>query len=198
MSTITTVTDKKPTIIFGGAFNPPTIAHEQMLAVCCEIARDKQADIWVLPSGERIDKTIGVPYERRRAYINAMIADVDTVGIGIEVIDYELTKTGLINTYDTAQYFEVHYPDREFLWIFGADSIVTMKDWPGGDWLHQNLHKIVFLRDGFTFDAAEVPHSEVYTITTTTTSSTELRRRIASDEDYSDIVGKHVHEYLQR
>lgn len=197
MSTITKTTAKVPTIVFGGAFNPPTIAHEQMLAVCVEIARKKGADIWILPSGERADKTIGVPTQHRLKYLDAMIRDVEHVGVSIDIQQYELTKNELINTFDTAKYFIEEYPQRDFLWVFGADSIGTMCDWPGGSWLKNNIRKIVFERDGASNDSLDDPLAEMYTIQTTNISSTELRRRITAGEDYSDIVGENVYVVLQ-
>lgn len=187
--------NKKPTIIFGGAFNPPTVAHEAMLQACVQTAQNLGADIWILPSGERTDKSIGVALERRIKYIEAMIADVSTNGIEVSINRYELEKGGMINTYDTARYFEEAHPDRSFIWVFGADSMVTMRQWPGGDWLMESTDKIVFERDGI--DCADFKRVRALCrVDAKGVSSTELRRRLSEGEDYRQLVGAAVYALL--
>lgn len=197
MSTITNTITKKPTIILGGAFNPPTIAHEEMLAVCVSIAKRDNADIWVLPSGERTDKTIGVPVARRLALIDAMVADVPHEGVVVTPHRYELEKTTMTNTYDTVQYFTEMYPERRFIWVFGADSMATMGEWPHGEWLQDSIDKIVFERAGFDVTAFVNERCEVRSVTVLGVSSTLLRQRIAEKSDYRDLVGPQVFALLQ-
>ena len=71
---------QKETIIYGGAFNPPTRAHQTILQVCADRAGQSGADVWLLPSGERRDKCIDANRERRLQLCAALCLDIVTTG----------------------------------------------------------------------------------------------------------------------
>lgn len=60
--------EKKLIAIYGGSFNPPTSSHFQILGkVMEEITIDGKSfdEIWMVPCGDRKDKKIGTPGEKR-------------------------------------------------------------------------------------------------------------------------------------
>lgn len=185
----------KKTIIFGGAFNPPTVAHEIMLKTCVDYARKLKADLWVMPSGNRFDKNIFSDRDTRVNYISAMIADVDTDGVIVDIITNELDREKTIETFDTVQELTQQYPDRSFIWVFGADSIDTMPNWKKGEWLLENLDMLVFRRPGCVIKSL-AKNIKILDIVTPDVSSTELRRRINAGESIDDMVGKTVRSIL--
>ena len=91
------------TIIYGGAFNRPTLAHQAILQACVDYAEPRNAEIWLLPSASRVDKTIEVGRSERIEFCEALLRDVmsRTVRLGIETT--ELDRTQLTETYDTVQ-----------------------------------------------------------------------------------------------
>jgi len=139
---------KRKTIIFGGAFNPPTVAHEDILMECVNYANQVNADIWIMPSNNRSDKKISVSLSRRIKYIKAMINDIGITSVKIKICKHELGKDELIKTIDTVRDFEMLYPDREFEWVFGSDSTQTMGNWEDGEWLLGNLKMLIVMRLG--------------------------------------------------
>lgn len=50
--------NRPETIIYGGAFNPPTLSHVAILQAVLEFAEPTQSEVWVMPSGTRLDKAI--------------------------------------------------------------------------------------------------------------------------------------------
>lgn len=181
----------KETIIYGGAFNPPTRAHEAILQACVDYAEPRDADVWLLPSANRQDKTIDTTRERRLELCEALCRDVvrRTVDLGVNTM--ELDRGRQTETYDTVRELADTHTDRQFTWVFGSDSVATMRSWDNGDWLADNLSMLVVERPG-------VPRVELgaravrLQVATSEMSSTELRRRIAAGENYTPLVGTHV------
>jgi nicotinic acid mononucleotide adenylyltransferase len=87
------------------------------------------------------------------------------------------------------------HPNRRFRWVFGADSVATMHEWEGGDWMLENLDMLLIARRGAV--APNLGANALFlTVHTGNESSTELRRRIASQEPYGDMVGPAVYREL--
>jgi nicotinate-nucleotide adenylyltransferase len=187
--------EKTQTIIYGGAFNPPTLAHEAIIIEAVEFARQHEAEVWILPSGDRTDKLIPVSRERRLGYIAAMLSDVPHEDITIRVDETELAMSQDTETYDTATYFKEQYPDRSFRWIFGADSTRTMASWKQGQWILEHLDMLVVERPGSVINP-KARDVETMNIPPLTVSSTEVRRRLETGEPIDDLVGPAVRRLL--
>ncbi|MCA9338459.1 hypothetical protein KC949_02780 [Candidatus Saccharibacteria bacterium] len=98
----------KNTIIYGGAFNPPTVAHLNVLQACVDYGEQVNGDVWLLPSGSRQDKNIDVPLERRLELVNALARDAVTRTVNIAIRDDELMRAEHTETIDTVQYFMIN------------------------------------------------------------------------------------------
>ena len=185
------------TFVYGGTFNPPTIAHEAILKACIEYARKLDADVWLIPSGNRVDKQISVSRDMRIKYIDAMLDDIVVGHAAIKLITTELDRNKSVETFDTLQEFTETYPNRSFIWVFGADAIETMSDWGNGQWLLDNLNMLIAERQGSIVNPlakkviildAKIPDI----------SSTEVRRRLDAGEPIDNMVGKSVKSLLNK
>ncbi len=179
------------TIIYGGAFNRPTLAHQAILQACVDYAEPRNADVWLLPSASRADKAIAVEREERVAFCKALIRDVMARTVRLDVNTTELDRAQLTETYDTVMELNGRHPDRTFTWVFGADSAASMETWDHGTWLKNNLSMLLINRPGTPLpalgsNAVELP------VEAGSYSSTELRRRLATGEPYDDMVGAEV------
>ena len=180
------------TVIYGGAFNPPTLAHVSILKACFEYAQESHADVWVMPSGDRHDKTIPTPRARRLEYVNALIVDAmrspyDTA----DVKTTELDRAISVETADTVRELEDAYPDRTFTFVFGADSTETMAEWKDGDVLLENLSMLVVEREGSTVNPA-AKNAVALNVQTPAVSSTIVRERMARNEPVDGLVSPSV------
>ena len=181
----------RETIIYGGAFNPPTRAHQAILQGCIDYAEPRDADVWLLPSASRHDKSIDVLRERRLALCDALIQDVLRRTVAVDVSATELDRPQPTETYDTVRELQDEYPNRRFTWVFGADSVATMREWNHGEWLLENLDMLVVERPGY--ELCQLGTRAVrLAVDTGDVSSTELRRRMALGIDYTNIVGPSV------
>ena len=187
----------KETIVYGGAFNPPTRAHQAILQACVDYAEPRLADVWLLPSANRHDKTIDTSYERRLELCHALVHDVMGRTVRLAVNTMELNRLTMTETYDTVQELDARYPDRRFTWVFGADSVASMPSWDYGEWLQRNLSMLVIERPG----APQVKlgtNAVRLAVQTGEVSSTEVRRRMRIGEAYDELVGANVSALLAR
>lgn len=179
-------------VVYGGAFNPPTIAHQRILQASIDWAEARDhPEVWVLPSGENNKKKTGISRTKRLEYCRALIASVKPKKILLRTELLEIDDTRRTDKVETAETLMRQNPDAEFWWIYGADSIETIDLW-GGEWLKTNTNMLIALRDGSTLDT--IPErSEVMLVDTSgLLSSTAVRSMIARGENYLDAVPHEV------
>lgn len=184
----------KNTIIYGGAFNPPTLAHQTILQACIDQAANMHADVWLLPSGERTDKVIGTSYEMRLKMLHALTQDVTRREVELRIDTTELDRIEPTETYDTIQEFKQQYPDRRLYWVYGSDSLTTMRDWKNGDKVIDEP-MIVIERPGYPVKNLG-KRAVILAVNTMEISSTKVRERIASLKTVEDLVPPSVLELL--
>ena len=184
------------TVIYGGAFNPPTLAHVAILRACFEYAETNSADVWVLPSGDRYDKTIPTPRERRLQYTDALIADARRTQYDeAEVLTTELDRTVTVETSDTLAELRATYPDRSFTFVFGADSTETMAEWKDGEALLETLPMLVIEREGSRINPL-ARHAVKLAVHAPVVSSTEVRQQMAVHGSVAGLVSPSVAQLI--
>lgn len=184
------------TIIYGGAFNPPTIAHQTILNACAEIAYAEKAEVWLLPSGTRTDKTITIPEQTRVSFLQCMAEATPHPNL-ITIETLELHRNQNVETYDTMMELAQLYPDREFHWVFGSDSTQTMSQWDHGQWIIDNAHILVVKRTGYQINP-RLKHVTPLELPETSVSSTLVRQKATSGEDYSNLVIPTIHGLVKK
>lgn len=184
-------------VVYGGAFNPPTIAHQVIFQACVDFARGLGAEVWLLPSGNRTDKTIAASVEDRLKFLDAMISDVDRVGVHVVVRLNEMFRGIDVETYDSVVELGELFPDCELIWVFGADSTQTMVEWKNGQRLIENVRMLVVEREGSVINP-EIRFWDLVRVPLMDVSSTELRRRMSAGEDFRDLTSPSVHALLSR
>lgn len=183
------------TIVYGGAFDPPTRAHQAILQSCIEYAEPLGGEVWLLPSASRIDKSISTPEARRIELCEALARDVTSRNVQLRVDTTELSRPKPTETYETVCEFAEEYPEREFTWVFGADSLQTMRSWYGGEWMYDNLSMLVVPRPGSPVGRLG-RYARCLAMQPSDISSTVLRTRISEDKPFNDLVGSEVYKLL--
>lgn len=189
--------EPKQTILYGGAFNPPTKAHAAIVKDLAEMARQDDADLWLMPSGERHDKSILADLAIRTAYVQALLDCGDTHDVDMRIEDYELLKPDTTETFTTNSYLEQQYPDRRFTWVFGSDSVNTMRRWRRGAWLLEHLDMIIIERPGYELTETPRQYRSVR-LGEMAMSSSEVRRRIIEGSEIDSLVPARVIDVLRQ
>jgi nicotinate-nucleotide adenylyltransferase len=181
---------KKKVGVFGGAFDPPHLAHRALAAVALE--QLKLDVLHVLPTGQAWHKTRPLtPAHHRIA-----MAEFNFSGLDHMLIDQrEILRPGPSYTLDTLRELQAEMPEADLFLVMGkdqADVLPTWKDWE----LILDLAMIcVADRDGLTgqqtqfipppamahrFERLNMPLMDI--------SATGIRARVATDLDARGIT----------
>ena len=111
------------TVIFGGTFNPPHIAHEKIIEYLN--ARDDIKRILLVPTGEPVHKAAETTDKIHRKNMCEIIAKKFNKA---QVWDIELERKEKSYTVLTLIEYKKLYGDVPFL-LMGADMLVTLRTW---------------------------------------------------------------------
>ena len=170
----------KRTGIYGGSFNP---IHEGHVCLATTLAALGLVDeTWLLVSPQnpfKVDAQLLDDGERLRL---ARLA-VDGVK-GVEVCDREFSMPRPSYMYNTLQALSGEHPDREFVLVIGADNWERFPQWYRSRDILAAYRIIIYPRPGYSLP--QVPQGVTVAPTPLLdVSSTDIRRRIATDPHYA-------------
>lgn len=187
--------------IMGGTFNPVHNAH----LFIAECAREQFGleTVWFMTSGNP-------PHKRDEKIIDARLRQ-DMVVRAIEdnpyfeVCSYEVDSEQYSYTANTLENFSGMYPDREFYFIIGADSLEQMLTWYKPEEIAARCVILVFAREGSVeLDALVKERSDelcadirIIDAPMLDISSSMVRERIRGDKSIRYIVPHSVEEYIR-
>lgn len=188
--------------ILGGTFNP---IHNGHLAIARKAKEQCALD-------EVIFMPCGAPYMKRRQEVAPGKVRAEMTALAIEGIpcftmsSIELEKQGNTYTYETMEYLHGKYPDYDFYFILGADSLFSITQWKYPERIFACCHIAAALRDETVmtdmkrqiellkerYDVDIVP-LEMGNIDI---SSSDIRKKAAAGEPIGDFVPESVREYI--
>lgn len=101
--------------IFGGAFNPPTIGHQQIVNRISE----EFDEVWIMPCNKHRYKKDLVSNKLRLEMLNSLKFEKDNVIIS----DFEIRNDLNGRLYETMVLLKSIFKDCEFHIIFGSDNL---------------------------------------------------------------------------
>lgn len=189
--------------IMGGTFNP---IHNGHLMIAEYAYRQYSLDeVWFLPNGNP-------PHKDNPDIAKETIARVEMTSLAIENIPYfklntyESERTEKSYSYQTIQYFKEQYPEHEFYFIIGADSLINIENWKYPEKIISNVTILAAYRDDM--DTPEEMYERIDYLNEKyrgdirllktpllKISSHEIRQAIQEKKQVSDIPAK-VWEYI--
>ena len=138
----------KNILIYGGSFNPPTLAHAALIdAAINDFDFD---EIWLMPSKDRADKQIGTDGNYRLRMLEALVNDFFIQHKDqLKIVDFELNLKGQTQTSTTMDLLAKKFPKDRFTWLIGADSWVGMETWKNGAKIKKEANWVVVERSGY-------------------------------------------------
>lgn len=182
--------------IFGGSFDPPTLAHEKIIEACLD--REDLDEVWVMPSGKRMDKP-GMTEDNIRL---DMLSEVRSDSFGgndkLVISDFEVNLPRPNRTIDTVSALEEVYPDSSFWFVFGADSYKDMYNWEGGKYLRSRLGMLLVARCGEVLpdETDRIRHLKIVQSLDMDISSTKIRQAIDRGEPINEYTSLAVAKYI--
>jgi len=133
--------------LFGGSFHPAHDGHRLVALQCLKrLALDR---IWILvsPGNPLKDHSELAPLDERIAQTVKVMDDPR-----LEVTGFEADR-GFAYTYQTVRYLTQSHGGVKFVWIMGADSLMTFDRWERWDEIAQTMPMAFYARPGATFRA---------------------------------------------
>ncbi len=186
--------------IMGGSFNPIHNAHIRMSEdVMKALSLDK---VIFIPTGIPPHKKI----ENIESYHRLEMTKLAVAGNDkFEVFDIEILNQGTSFTVDTVGKLKIVYPDIEFFFITGADSIIDIPKWKDPDRLMSLCKFVCVKRPYYTEDLESKIQDiikkfggEVIIVegSMLDISSTQIRTMIKAGKSIEDMVPKEVNRYI--
>ncbi len=172
--------------LYGGSFDPIHIGHmavakaakEQFLLDC----------VIFIPTGN-------MPHKKGCAASDEDRVKMITLSFEDEaftVSDYELNREEISYSADTIEYFKSLYPEDEIYFIIGGDSYAYIDKWYQPERIFENSTVVVFPRN----DEEILPPARKLSVEQVEVSSSEIREKIKSGKNVSNLLKKEVFDYI--
>lgn len=141
--------------LLGGSFDPPHEGHVHITKIALRrMALDR---VWWLVSPGNPLKTKGpADLERRMAACRDIMRHPR-----VAITDIE-SRLGVRYTADTLSQLMRMYPTARFVWLMGADNLVSFHRWEHWDWIMENAPIGVMARPGAQLQAGLAPAAQRY------------------------------------
>ena len=127
--------------VFGGSFNPPTVAHINLAKQVLEEMNEIEKVIFVPVSTKYNKKGLASDDDRFN-----MLKSICNSQENLEVSDLELKSKRQLYTIETLRIIEEQNPGKEIYFIIGTDNLKELETWYKPDELLKNFKIIVLDR----------------------------------------------------
>ena len=190
--------------IMGGTFDPIHNGHVML----GEYAKNLFAldEIWFMPNGNpphKMNEKIESQTKHRVEMVRRAIEDKE----GFVLQLYEVERKDVNYSYLTMEHFRKVYPECEFYFIIGADSLFALENWVHPEKLVKTCVILAAYRDDKNTDEMERQikylnqkyGADIRLLKTPSIdiSSTEIRQKFKSGLPIQDMVPESVYQYIQ-
>ena len=175
---------------FGGSFNPPTIAHFEIVELAIkEINLDK---VVIIPMGDKYEKSGLIPFKFRYEMLIEMFKNKSDVEIS------NMQENQKIKTYaiDTFKAIDEKYKDSQNFFIMGIDNFNNIHNWKDSDYLLNNHKFIVFKRNNI--ELKKEFENVQYVDITKNISSSLARKSLKENKNIDNYLSKEIIEYINK
>ena len=188
--------------IMGGTFDPIHIGH---LILAMEAINYKNLDeVWFIPTGNPNFKQDKNVTDKQKRFEMVKIATRDNKKFN--VCDYEINKYGVTYSWETMKYLRENY-DYDFYFIMGEDSLISVETWENAEDFLKNTKILACIRRQEEMSKLDVKiddlKSKGYFVEKIPTSfidisSTKIREKVQTNQDFRYFVPNQVFEYIER
>ncbi len=188
--------------IFGGTFNP---IHSGHIKIAGEAHRSLKLDrVLMIPSG--------ISYFKAGQYIpdGRVRYEMCCLACGgnpfLEVSDVEIKREGNSYTCETLKILREDFPDDEFFYILGADSLAQVRDFKNPEEIFRLCQIAVSVREGYDnkeldemisfYEKRFQADITVFNSENINISSSMIRERVKGGQGIKGLVPESVEEYI--
>lgn len=141
--------------LLGGSFDPPHSGHVHITEVALRALRLDRV-WWLVTPGNPLKARGPADLERRVAACREIMRHPRVAVTDIEA------RLGSRFTADTLGALATLYPTARFVWLMGADNLVTFHRWERWDWIMESVPVGVLARPGAQLGAGLSPAAQRY------------------------------------
>ena len=187
--------------IYGGSFNPVHNGHIHLAETAVkELGLDR---LYLLPSKKSPHRSMAeyAPDEDRLEMLRLACKGNDKLCVS----DYETKSDRVSYTIYTVEHFREQYPDAELFLLVGSDMFLSFETWHRYEEILANATLCVVSREKGDFpklmkkaeELGKYGRIQVSEAPPTEVSSTEVRKKIAKNEDFTCYLDENVVQYIR-
>ncbi len=191
--------DKKIISVFGGSFNPPTVAHINLAKQILEEVGNIEKVIFV-PVSTKYNKS-GLASDEERFNMLKCICDNEN---RLEVSRIELDSSRQLFTIETLKEIQKQNPNKNICFVLGTDNLKELETWHKVEELMDTFKILVLKRDNDNIESIIKENHllqkyrnsfiELDNIEQINLSSSCIREKLAKGEDITDLVPEEIKE----
>ena len=195
--------NKKIIAVFGGSFNPPTVAHIELAKQVLKNIKNLDKIIFV-PVSTKYNKKGLAPDEDRFNMLETICSNEDN----LEVSRVELDSDRQLFTIETLQIIKESNPNSDIYFIIGTDNLKELPTWHNVERILQD-YKIVVLerdedsisdiiRDNKLLNCYKDSFITIKNINKINMSASNVRRNIAENKSIKGMVPKQIEKMVKK
>jgi len=174
--------------LFGGAFDPPHIAHQQVARALLE--KKLVDEVWFVPVNHHPFGKEIAPNEDRELMLELI------VGQKMRVERYELEKSGKSYSFETLEFLSQKYPQHTFSWVIGSDNLKMFHEWKEYQKLLKKYEVFVYPREQFPFEPLYPGMIALREMSQVQMRSIDIRQLLSRGESVNGLVDEKVERYI--
>lgn len=197
--------NKKFIAIYGGSFNPPTIAHEN---IARDILKLKEiSKLIYLPVGDSYNKKSLISAEYRYDMLKIILEKLKNDGLDVDINRLEIDSEKRFYTIESLRLLKREY-ESDLAFVMGTDNIKQFNSWYNPKELLNEFHFVVIERedDDVVSLIKEDPllrdFQDKFIILRETfyknISSTYIRNNLYTDNEIINYIDINVFEYIKK
>ncbi|MCL1991055.1 MAG: nicotinate (nicotinamide) nucleotide adenylyltransferase [Defluviitaleaceae bacterium] len=127
--------------VFGGAFNPPTLAHEQIAKHVLNLPGIEK--LLFVPVGDHYEKVGLISADHRMQMLEILIEKLP--GASLSKVEVEAKRA--LKSIETLEQLQLDYPGVDLAFVMGADNLLQLMNWHHHERFIQTV-KIMILNRG--------------------------------------------------
>lgn len=177
-------------ILFGGAFDPPHLGH--ILAAQTVLEKELADEVWFTPCYQH-------PFDKNMSPAKDRLAMLQLIKLPkTRICRYEIDQQSMSYSIDTLTHFAKAQPNDTFSWMIGSDNLSAFDTWHNYQQLLAKFQVIVYPRKGFPMIIHEHEMTFIHDAKEMSTSSTEVRQRIAAHQSIDDLTTPEIARYIEQ
>ena len=182
---------KEKIAIYGGSFDP---IHRGHIAVAKAALKEENLNhVYFVPAKDQPFK--GVPTASAQARME-MISLAIREERAFSLCDFEIKKSGVSYSVETAAYFKEKFPNCALYFIMGEDSYFSLPRWHQAEKLLSMVTPLVVTRNGAQRRSIE-ENARFVAMPPVDISSTEIRARIHENLPLTGLVPEPVADFIK-